>query len=196
MGIISTAANAYFTFKFLRKLTQKWEDMEAFELGIIDADGKVLKKSRDLKTSEEKAAYTIFDRLAFNIKRILEKLPFGKTRIASYAAALYLLKEEAGLDDDQIDHILSEMGIDREDDLQEDLDWFVIEGNRLSSGSYNLLVDCVSPITGELAARKNSRVSVESDGKPVGEICGCPVYEVIHKATKLKLIVTSKDISR
>jgi hypothetical protein len=34
-----------------------------------------------------------FDRLVFNLKRLLEKVPFGKSQIASYAAALLLLRE-------------------------------------------------------------------------------------------------------
>jgi len=67
--------------------------MEAYKLGIIDANGKQLKKTADLETQQEKNAYTIFHRLVFNLKRILERFPFGKSRIASYSAAFALLKE-------------------------------------------------------------------------------------------------------
>jgi hypothetical protein len=86
-------ADIIFTYQFIRKLTTPFKDTEAFKLGIIDEDGSVLKKSKTLNTQEEKAAYGYFDRLVFGLKRLLEKLPGGKSRIASYAAALYLIKE-------------------------------------------------------------------------------------------------------
>ena len=36
----------------------------------------------------------MFDRMIFNLKKLIEKIPGGKTRIASYAAALFLIKEQ------------------------------------------------------------------------------------------------------
>tara|TARA_R110000782_G_scaffold67718_5_gene136746 strand:- start:296 stop:886 length:591 start_codon:yes stop_codon:yes gene_type:complete len=196
MGLISSAANAFFTFKFLRKLTQKWEDMDAYKFGIIDDNGKVLRKQRELDTQEEKDSYTVFDRLAFNIKRLMEKIPFGKSRIASYAAALYLIKENTGMDDTQLDHILDELEINRDHDLQEDRDWFVLEDNQLTAGTYRLIEDTVSPITGEIAAHKNSNVIVENNCMPIDEMYGCPIYQVLHKPSNTKLIVTAKDLTK
>jgi len=86
-------ADIVYTYQFLKKLTTPFKNTEAYELGIIDEDGKVLKKYKTLSTQEEKAAYGYFDRLVFGMKRLLEKLPGGKSKIASYAAALYLIKE-------------------------------------------------------------------------------------------------------
>ena len=80
------------TYKFIRLLTTKWNKTDAYKEGVIDAKGKLLIKGKD-QTSAQKKAYTPFDKLVFNIKRILEKIPFGKSQIASYAAALFLLKE-------------------------------------------------------------------------------------------------------
>ena len=48
------AADTLIVFRILRLLTIKWEDQKAFKMGIIDADGKPLKKVRELKTPEEK----------------------------------------------------------------------------------------------------------------------------------------------
>ena len=70
-----------------------FEKTKAFELGIIDEKGKLLKRKRDLETQEEKDSYTLSDRLIWNLKRLLGKIPGGKSRIASYAAALWLIKE-------------------------------------------------------------------------------------------------------
>ena len=89
-----SAFDAYIAYQFIKILATDWEDTDAFKLGIIDADGKVLKKSRELKGAEEKKAYTIFHRLIFNIKKMLQKLPFGRSKLASYAAAMALLKED------------------------------------------------------------------------------------------------------
>ena len=94
--------NAFVAYQFIKTLTTKWNKMKAYDLGIIDENGKQLKKTADLETQKEKNAYTLFHRLVFNLKRILEKFPFGRSRIASYAAAFALLrewKEENNLDD-------------------------------------------------------------------------------------------------
>ena len=92
-GLIGGGLNLYFIYKFLRILTTPWEKSEAFKLGIVDDNGKILKKKRTLKTSEEKDAYTMMHRLVWKLKRLMEKIPFGKSRLASYAAALWLIKE-------------------------------------------------------------------------------------------------------
>ena len=63
-------------------------------MGIIDNRGKVLKKYKDLDTSKEKEAYTVLDRFIFNLKRLLQKIPGGKSKFASYAAAAILLLKE------------------------------------------------------------------------------------------------------
>ena len=93
-GIIGGAVNLYFIYKFLRILTTPWEKTDAFKLGVIGDNGKILKKKRTLKTAEEKESYTIMHRLVWKLKRLMEKVPFGKSRLASYAAALWLIKEE------------------------------------------------------------------------------------------------------
>lgn len=88
-GLIDT----WIVYRVLRILTTPWDEMDAFKYGIIGADGKVLRKQSELKKSEERSAYTLLHRLVFNLKRILEKLPFGKTKLARYATALFLVKE-------------------------------------------------------------------------------------------------------
>ena len=86
--------DTYTVYKVIKKLTTDWEDTKAYEYGIIDDRGKVLKKFKDLETSKEKAAYTILDRFVFNLKRLLEKVPGGRSKFSSYAAAARLLLKE------------------------------------------------------------------------------------------------------
>ena len=92
-GVVGGALNVFFIYKFLRILTQPFDETDAFKLGIIDEKGKILKKHKKLKTTEEKDSYTLMHRLVWKLKRLMEKIPFGKTRLASYAAALWLIKE-------------------------------------------------------------------------------------------------------
>ena len=85
--------DTFLLYQFIRRLATPFEKWKAFDLGIIDAEGKVLRKRNTLRTKEEKDAFGLFDILVLNLKKLLMKLPFGKTRLASFAAALYLIKE-------------------------------------------------------------------------------------------------------
>jgi hypothetical protein len=88
----SKIADLVLVYQFLKRLTTPFNETPAFDLGIIDERGQRI-KSKELKTTEEKNAYGYFDRLVFNVKKLLERLPGGKNRLASYAAALFLIKE-------------------------------------------------------------------------------------------------------
>ncbi|SVA17418.1 uncharacterized protein METZ01_LOCUS70272 [marine metagenome] len=74
-------------------MTTPFNKTEAFKLGIIDKNGKVLRKRKEL-SSKERDSYKIMDTIAFNLKKLLQKLPGGKSKIASLGAALFLMKEE------------------------------------------------------------------------------------------------------
>ena len=90
----SRAFDTFITYKIISNLVTDWDDFPAFDHGIIDKNGKLLRKSSTLKTSDEKNSYTLFHRIIFNLKRLLQKLPGGKSKLASYAAGLFLIKEE------------------------------------------------------------------------------------------------------
>lgn len=81
----------FLVYQFIKRLVTPFDQTEAFKLGLIDADGK---KIRNAKTPEEKRAVGYFDRLVFNLKRLLALVPGGKSTLASYAAALLLMREE------------------------------------------------------------------------------------------------------
>lgn len=80
-------------YRILSMLVTPFIDTKAFKLGIIDAQGKTLRKSSTLKTSEERDAYTYLNRLVFNMKKIINKLPGGESKLKSIIAALFLVKE-------------------------------------------------------------------------------------------------------
>lgn len=93
-SVVKQGSDLYFLYSFLKRLTTNFEDSKAYKLGIIDEKGKVLRKRRTLKTSEERDSYTLMDTLIFNLKKIMAKIPFGSGKLASYAASLFLLKEQ------------------------------------------------------------------------------------------------------
>mgnify|MGYP001027583121 CR=1 FL=1 len=84
-------ADLILIYQFIKRLTTPFEKTEAFKLGLIDKSGKRTKEPLD--TKEKENAYGYFDRLVINVKRLLEKLPGGKSQLASYGAALFLIKE-------------------------------------------------------------------------------------------------------
>lgn len=86
--------DSYILYQFLKKLTTPFNQTDAFKLGIIDDAGNVLRKRSSLTKPEEKSAFTIFDLLINNLKKIIAKAPGGKSMIASYIAALFLIREE------------------------------------------------------------------------------------------------------
>ena len=80
-------------YKILKMLVTNFTDTEAFKLGIIDAKGKNLRKANTLTTTQEKDAYTFLNRLVFNMKKIINKIPGGENKTKSLVAALWLVKE-------------------------------------------------------------------------------------------------------
>jgi len=79
-------------YNFIKRLITPFDETDAFKLGIIDERGK---KIKDPKTKEEELSFSTFNKLIFNIKKIIERLPGGKSKLASYGAALFLIKEHA-----------------------------------------------------------------------------------------------------
>lgn len=194
MSIISRTGDLFYAYRFIKLLVTPWEKTEAYKLGILDDNGKMLKKARELKTDDEKSAYTVFHRLVFNIKRLLSKLPFGKTKLASWATALFLIKEETGMSEEQILKVLKKMDIDFDDTLFEST-WYMI-GEQLQPGVYHLDHDIASPKTGEMIALKGTKVRVFEDTNPVGYMVGVPIYKVLHLKTKQEIYVNPGEIIR
>ena len=79
--------------KIVRMLVTNFSDTEAFKLGIIDAHGNTLRPTNTLKTTQERNAFTYLDRLVFNMKKIINRLPGGENTLKSFTAALWLVKE-------------------------------------------------------------------------------------------------------
>ena len=199
MGLIKSAADLAYTFRFLALLVTPFEKTKAFEKGIIDENGKRLKKP-PFSTMDEREDYanyyTRFIRLVFNVKKLIGKVPGGKTRIASYAAALYLIKEDFGVSQRKLKQGLTEYGVDFNDFLSENTQWFMLEDKELSPGIYRLTENKVLNSTYEEMAFSGDRIRISNNSYPVGDIFGLDIYEAIHMATNQKICVTAGEIRK
>jgi hypothetical protein len=97
--MIQKGIDLFTTYQFIKRLVLPFNKWKAFELGIIDAEGNVLRPRETLERQEDKDSWGYFDILAANIKKLLGKVPGGKSAIASYAAAFMLLREDIDPED-------------------------------------------------------------------------------------------------
>ena len=196
----SPAIDAFITFRFLKLLVTPFDKTEAFKFGIIDKSGKVLRKYKTLERIEERKAYTILHRLVFNIKRLLEKLPGGKSRLASYAAALFLIKEHVNEYHDSDGKLIEKEFYKylKDNDLLEEEDGEIREeitfADKLLKGTYKLVQDVGVDEDDKVVGKKGDKVTVYSDTVPTDSVMGQDVYKVIHDKTKDELLVTIEDI--
>ena len=87
-----------------------FDQWDAFKLGIISSEGKVLKKRKTLNTEEEKRDWGYFDIVAANVKKLITKLPGGDSKLMTYAATGLLMREEYyQLDEEYIEKIVEDL---------------------------------------------------------------------------------------
>jgi|SRR6056300_631690 hypothetical protein len=85
--------DALITYRVIKLLVTPFERTEAFKRGIIDKDGNVLIKMKDVKVQSDKKHYTLLHRFVWNIKRLMKKVGLG-SRLGTFGAALALLIKE------------------------------------------------------------------------------------------------------
>ena len=110
MRLTESAVGTVTTFMIIKRLVQPWTSWDAFRLGIIDDEGRKLK---DPVTSEERQAWTMFDRLMWKVLRLLQKF-IGRSQLLHILTAAYLIK-------DSITPTFPEMGKGRLEILMEGL---------------------------------------------------------------------------
>ena len=202
------AIDLFVTYRFIKLLVTPFEKTEAFKLGIIDETGNRVipppvagvrqTKPEPLRTSEEKNAYTILHKLVFNIKKIFGKVPGLRTKLGTYAAALFLLKDtfkESVDDPDMFEKefmkYLKEEGYEIDDRISEEVIGF---GEVLPKGEYVLVNDILNKEEEELTAKAGDKVVTFEDEAPVDTVLGVEIFPVVHMKTKEKLYVSLEDI--
>ena len=198
------AIDLFVTYRFLRLLTTPFEDTQAYKLGIIDANGNRIMQKRikkpvvELVTSEQKNSYTILHKLVFNIKKIFAKVPGLRTKVGTYAAALFLLKDtfkESVDDPDMFEKefvkYLKENDIEFDNEISEEVIGF---GEVLPKGEYVLINYILNKDEEELSAAKGDKVVAYEDEAPVDTILGVEIFPVIHIKSQEKIYVSLEDI--
>ena len=198
------AIDLFVTYRFVRLLTTPFEKTDAYKLGIIDGNGNRIRQPNstkpavELATTEQKNAYTVLHKLVFNIKKIFAKVPGLRTKVGTYAAALFLLKdtfkehvEDPDMFEKQFMKYLKENNIELDDSISEEVIGF---GEILPKGEYVLVNDILNKEEEELSAKKGDKVIAYEDEPPVDTVLGVEIFPVIHDKTKEKIYVSLEDI--
>ena len=202
------AIDLFVTYRFIKLLVTPFEKTEAYKLRIIDKDGNRVMpppkggirqtKPEPLRTIEERNAYTVLHKLVFNIKKLFQKVPGLRTRLGTYAAALFLLKDtfKESVDDPDVfekefmKH-LKEQGYEIDDTIMEEVVGF---GEVLPKGEYVLVNDILNKEEEELTAKKGDKVEVFKDEPPIDTILGVEIFPVVHVKTREEIYVSLEDI--
>ena len=192
------AIDLLITYRVIKLLVTSWEKQAAFKLGIIDEKGKVLRKSRTLKTRDEKNSYTILHRFIFNLKRMLQKVGLG-SRIASFGVALALLVKEGKFNEEskyllenELLEYLKKKKLFSYNDIKIKEQYFS-ESNHLKPGYYSLKYDVVNLDT-EVVSKKGDVIIVEKLTKPLETFFGMDIFEVMIKGGD-KILVSQEALN-
>ena len=155
---MSRVIDALVAYRVLKILTTPFNKTKAFELGIIDAKGKVLIKSRQISKFNQKErkemrnAYTLLIRFVFNLKRMLAKIGLKGKLGSAAAAAVAFFKEEYG-DNPEVERevykYLKEQGFEFE--ISENY------GEPLPEGTYKVKHDIYN-LDGDIAININESI--------------------------------------
>ena len=198
------AIDLFVTYRFVRLLTTPFEKTDAYKLGIIDGNGNRIRQPNstkpavELATIEQKNSYTVLHKLVFNIKKIFAKVPGLRTKVGTYAAALFLLKdtfkehvEDPDMFEKEFMKYLKENDIEFDESISEEVIGF---GEILPKGEYVLVNDILNKEEEELSAKKGDKVIAFDDEAPIDTVLGVEIFPVIHDKTKEKIYVSLEDI--
>ena len=198
------AIDLFVTYRFLKLLTTPFEKTDAFKNGIIDEKGNRIKKPNstkpavELATTDLKNSYTILHKLVFNIKKIFGKVPGLRTKVGTYAAALFLLKDtfkesvdDADMFEKEFMKYLKEEGVELDNSISEEVIGF---GEVLPKGEYVLVNDILNKEEEELSAKKGDKVIAYDDEAPIDTVLGVEIFPIVHVKTQEKIYVSLEDI--
>ena len=198
------AIDLFVTYRFIRLLTTPFQKTDAYKLGIIDENGNRIRQPNstkpavELATIEQKNSYTILHKLVFNIKKLFAKVPGLRTKVGTYAAALFLLKdtfkehvEDPDMFEKEFMKYLKENDIEFDESISEEVIGF---GEILPKGEYVLVNDILNKEEEELSAKKGDKVIAFDDEAPIDTVLGVEIFPVIHDKTKEKIYVSLEDI--
>ena len=198
------AVDLFVTYRFIKLLTTPFNKTDAYKFGIIDDKGNRIREDNstrpkvELTTSQLKNSYTVLHKLVFNIKKIFSKLPLLKTKIGTYAAALFLLKDtfkehmqDPDIFEKEFMKFLKENKVVLDTEISEEVIGF---GEVLPKGEYVLKNDILNKEEEDLTAKKGDKVVAFADESPVDTVLGVEIFPVIHVKSQEKIYVSLEDI--
>ena len=190
------AIDLLITYRVIKMLVTPFEKTDAYKYGIIDKNGKVLRKNKTLTVAKEKDSYTILHRFVFNLKRLINLIPGGKSKLGTYAAALgLLLKEEKEINAVELEkvlykHLRENDLIKLDDDLRED-----VEFDFLPKGRF-IIIDDLEDLNGDKTANVGDVVYTTENQNPFDNYFGVNLYHVINEDTQKQIIVSEDNVER
>ena len=190
------AIDLLITYRVIKMLVTPFEKTAAYKYGIIDKNGKVLRKNKTLTVAKEKDSYTILHRFVFNLKRLINLIPGGKSKLGTYAAALgLLLKEQKDINAVELEkvlykHLRDNDLINFDDDLREDVDFDFLPKGRF------IIIDDLEDLNGEKTANVGDVVYTTENQKPFDNYFGVNLYHVINEDTQKQIIVSEDNVER
>jgi hypothetical protein len=200
------AIDLFVTYRFIKLLVTPFDKTPAFKLGIIDKNGNRIKEktvSRGMQPTiligdEKKSAYTVLHKLVFNIKKIFAKVPGLRTKLGTYAAALFLLKdtfkehvEDPDVFEKEFMKYLKEEGYEIDNTISEEVIGF---GEVLPKGEYTLVNDILNSEEEELQAKVGDKVVAFDDEAPIDTVLGVEIFPIVHVKTQEKIYISLEDI--
>ena len=199
------AIDLFVTYRFIKLLVTPFEKQEAYKLGVIDKNGNRIlipgtNKPTILNTIAEKNSYTVLHKLVFNIKKIFGKVPGLRTKLGTYAAALFLLKDTFKEDVDpkmwerEFLKYLKENNFELDNTISEEV---TLENGQLPKGIYKLVNDITFDKEDAESpdALEGDEVQVIEPVAPTDTVLGVEIFPVIHIPTQTKIFVSSEDIT-
>lgn len=173
---MSRALDAVVGIRLLKLLSTPIQKSKAFQLGIIDADGKKLKNP---STTNERNAYTLLNRFVFKVQKSLTRSSdMNARRLLSFAAAMALLREYEEKDDELDIAVLLELHMEDETVQQQAR---LLESNVLSLKNY---MEEMNGVGGGAVAG----IGVGPQGEPGRD----PVFMPMNRRKKKKKNANSK----
>ena len=165
---MSRIIDAVIAYRILKLLVTPFNKTQAYKLGIIDDKGKVLIKSKQITTQQQRKAYTLLIRFVFNLKKLLAKVGIRGPLGTAAAAAIAFFKEQNDYNpiiEKEIYKYLKEQGF--EFDVNENY------GEPISHGKYIVNKD-IYGLEGDIVINKGEAIDFNED---VQTIMGYDVFK-------------------
>lgn len=192
---MNRVTDLFVTYRFIKLLVADYKKLPGYKLGIFDETGRRIidpetKNPVPLDTPAKKNAYTVFHKLIFNIRRVMQKIPFMKSKLGSYATALYLLKdtfkESADIEQAFVDYLKEEYNPHHT----------LFESSTpslLPQGTYKLKQDVMYKSASDYDYMVAETVVYNfNDQDPIDTVMGIDIFKVYSENTEL--VVSKTDI--